>query len=136
MKKNRVRWFVGLSNGNMVHEGVGDFEVVGNELSPWSRLLQMVVENNLKITSLGLVTDSGQTFNLPSLGSHPKFRPFYSANMPIDYRMFRTVAMALNKKGGKIREDRYAVIEAVYEDRRLQIWVSENDPRNCWTLTL
>jgi hypothetical protein len=120
---------VGLSNGDNFIEGSKPFDIIPYELSPWLRLLQYLAEHDLSITSLSLIYKD-RTFNLPSSGSNPKFKAFYDAKKPISYNFMRIV-------GGTPGEntDLFAVIEAVYKDYSLQLWVDEKNPENTWVLS-
>lgn len=129
--ETKVKWFVSLSDGQTLFEGKGDYKVIKGELSPWQRLLKTL--DKRRITSLSLYTDDGKRFNLPSAGKNPKFKVFADAEMPESYNFFR-------KAGSDIMEGQvqnyevYTVIEAIYKDKKLQLWVSEANPDNCWTL--
>jgi hypothetical protein len=127
----RLKWKVGLSDGTNFTEGFGIFAEIPNEDSPWLKLRTYLLKNNLKITSLCLV-DGNRVFNLPSAGKNPKFSAFLNAPKPIEYNFGRPI-------GGYVcggDTELYARIEAVYENYKLQLWVDENNPNNCWILVL
>ena len=130
MQTLKVKWQVSLSDGTTVYEGKGDYLYIAGELSPWNRLLEHIKTNELRITSLSLYTDKGQTFNLPSAGKNPKFHLFASSPQPIGYKMFRAVGHDIDAQS----EDHFTVAEADYGDYRLQLWVDNQHPENCWTL--
>lgn len=131
--KENVKWFVSLSNGETFFEGKGKFTVVNGEPSPWNKLLQYLKDKELRITSIGLYTDDGRTFNLPSAGRNPKHFVFQEKDKPIGYNMFR--AFGTDKTPNAIA-DIYTVIEAKYDNYKLQLWVSENDTSNCWVVVV
>lgn len=124
---HKVHWLVGLSNGENHKEGKGHFQIIPEELSPWQRLLCYCAERKLTITSISLGTDDGRRWNLPSAGKNPKFKAFADAPKPAAYNMFRKVGFDVLKNGERSGdEDRYAVIEARYEDgMALQVWVDD-----------
>lgn len=130
--KTKVKWFASLSDGQTVYEDKGEYKVIEGELSPWQRL-QKHIENGIRITSLSLYTDDGKRFNLPSAGKNPKFKVFADAEMPESYNFFRQAgADVMNGQAQEIEV--FTVAEAIYPDKKLQIWVSEANPNNCWTV--
>lgn len=169
--KHNVKWQVSLSNGETFFEGKGNYQEIAGEKSPWQRLLCYIANNKLKITSISLYTDFGQTFNLPSSGNNPKFGAFLDAEKPIDYNMFRSLARearVINMKADKAKvSDWFTTIEAIYPSKiveangeikvtkkdgttkiipqkinikipgyKLQLWVDENNTKNCWVLVV
>jgi hypothetical protein len=133
--KHRVKWQVGLSNGETFYEDKGIFIEVKDELSPWNKLLEYISHKNLTITSLSLYTDSGQHFNLPSKGKNPKFREFDRLEKPTGFRVFRKIGQEMVYGEKKmVMSDWFTVAEAQYEKCKLQIWVDEQNPKNCYTL--
>lgn len=137
---HNVKWQVSLSNGETFFENKGKYLEIPNEKSPWQRLIQYIAENKLKITSIALYTDLGQSFNLPSSGNNPKFKPFLDAEKPLDYNMFRSIAKearVINMKAGSAKvSEWFTTIEAIYSNCKLQLWVDENNIKNCWTLII
>jgi hypothetical protein len=133
-------WLASLSNGQTFAEGKGDYVEIKGELSPWQRLRRYIVDKRVEITSLSLYTRDGRSFNLPSSGRNPKFRPFDVAQKPIDFILSRYFGRDLdvvdNKIVGLSPSDHFTVIEAIYPDYKLQLWVDENNTRNCWTLVV
>lgn len=125
-----TRWTVGLSNGENHSEGVVPFYPNPGQKSPWLRLIDYLNTENLTITSLAIVSGD-RTFNLPSAGNNPKFRAFYDIKKPISFNFFRMIG----SEGGKLT-DRFSVAEAVYPNCKLQLWVDENNPNNCWVLVV
>lgn len=128
-----IKWFVSLSDGQTIYEEKGDYKTIEGELSPWQRLQKHL--DNKRITSLSLYTDDGKRFNLPSAGRNPKFKVFAEAEMPQGYNFFRCAGADI--KNGKAQEyEVYAVAEAIYPNKKLQIWVSESNPDNSWTVVV
>lgn len=136
----RLRWKIGLSDGTNYIEGNAPFDVIQGELSPWLRLQDHIKDNNLTIKSLSLIelfpdAQDNRTFNLPSAGKNPKFRAFDMAEKPKDYNFFRMVAGDINSKDQTKIDTEFAVIEAIYENHSVQLWVDERNTRNCWVLS-
>lgn len=132
---HKVQWIVGLSNGETITEGKGNFAEVTGELSPWQKLLAYVQEKGVTITSLSLYTADGKRWNLPSSGKNPKFHAFSIAKKPTGYKMFRKVGADI-MNGKPVNEDLFTCAEAQFEDgSRLQIWVDESSEKS-WTLIL
>ena len=140
MQTHQVKWKISLSNGETFHEGKGIFQEIVGELSPWQKLLGYMANGSFVITSLSLWTDDGRTFNLPSAGKNPKFVIFNQSENPVGYRMFRAygreASIAQGQRMEKAGEDLFTVAEASYRDCLLQLWVDENDTRNCWTVVI
>lgn len=130
MQTRRVKWSVSLANGETFFEEKGAFQTLPGAPSPWQRLLAYCTTHHLTITSLSLYTDEGQTFHLPSNGTNPKFHAFHQAAKPLSYNFYRVVGHDIYDKVF----DHFAVIEAIYDSYRLQIWVNENDPKHSWVL--
>ena len=133
---HKVKWQVSLTNGETLFEGKGDFKEIRGQSSPWQRLTKYIIENSLDITSLSLYTDDGRTFNLPSKGKNPKFREFSLMDKPLDFNFAHKLARNIMKDGTSIESGWFTFIEAIYPTYRLQLWVDENDTRNCWVLSL
>lgn len=143
--ESRVKWQVSLSNGETYQEGKGDFKRVDGEKSPWQKLLSYTALKEVLITSLSLYTDDGHRYNLPSAGNNPKFAVFETLPKPIDFIFARKMArdhdVMIDDKGqASITNteiaDMCAVIEAVYKEYRLQVWVSEYDPKVSWAVVI
>lgn len=132
--RHTVFWTVGLSSGETIAEGTGDFRETEGALSPWQRLLSYLSERNLEITSLSLYTRDGKRWNLPSAGKNPRFAELATAPKPFDFRMFRKAAGDVSKGGNMEIDDLYTVAEAIFEDGGiLQIWVC-NESHKSWSL--
>lgn len=153
--EHNVRWEVALSNGENHHEGKGDFAYVEGGKSPWRKLQDYLIRNKCSITFLALKTLDGRTFNLqshkPRFIEHmknghvaereyldkrynPKFSAFDLVEPPHDYNMFRVVGTESDASG--IKTESFTVGEAMYKDFSVQVWVSEENSRNCWTLAI
>lgn len=138
--EHHVLWQVSLSNGENFFEEKGEYKEIPGLPSPWQRLNKHIAENNLLITSLSLYTQDGRTFNLPSSGRDPKFRPFALADKPIDYNVSRYMSRELDVVNNEVIKavpsDWFTVAEAIYPDHKLQIWVDEKNTRNSWVLVV
>lgn len=143
---HKVKFKVSLSNGQTFYEGKTPFEEISGQKSPWQRLIQYTVDNKCDITSLSLYTDDGKTFNLPSNGKNPRFREFANQKeKPIDFDVRRAIAYEQNviRQDNKViptsdkrLADFYTIAVAIYPSYSLQLWVDEQDPRNCWVLVV
>lgn len=133
---HKVKWQVSLSNGETFFEDKGNFLQVDGELSPYNKLLEYIKYKDVSITSLSLYTDDGRTFNLPSLGKHPKFRSFDTAIKPYKLAMERRCAMDTDGDSA----EKFTTICAWYAlndydlSIKLSIWVDENNTNNSWSL--
>jgi hypothetical protein len=135
--KHKAKWYVSLSNGETHYEDKGIFKVKEGEKSPWQRLDRYCIDNRLEVTSLGLYTDDGRRFNLPSAGNRPNFPIFYTLTKPLDYACFRALTQGMSYLGAKPqKENLYTVIEAIYSNHKLQLWVDEDNINNCWCVTV
>lgn len=131
LNTHNVKWRVSLSNGETYYEGKGLFIEELGELSPWNKLLQYLKEKEVTITSLGLYTNDGKTFNLHSSGNNPKFNIFSKEDLPISYKMYRKLGIDL--QGGS-DNSLFTVAIAEYVDYELQLWVNDKNHSHCWTL--
>jgi hypothetical protein len=128
----QVFWKVSLSNGETYIEGKGNYQEIEGQPLPFRRLTEYAKENDLKITSLSLFTNSGQNYNLPSAGRNPRFRAFDLSVQPIEYRCFEKYGEDVNS-GVVVSVDLFKVIRATYEDGSfIEIWVDENNTNNIW----
>ena len=140
---HKVNFQVSLNDGQTLQEGRGSLAEVEGGDSPWRKLLAILEKDSLSIVSLVLVTDDGRTFNLPSSGKNPNFRPFREADKPLSFRVERHVGSESVWDGKsdpnaqeKHLKDWYTVAIAVYNEYELQLWVSELDTKHCWTLAV
>lgn len=140
LKRHSIFWQVSLSNGETFYENKGDYKTIPGELSPWNRLQKYIADNKLLITSLSLYTQDGRTFNLPSAGRSPKFRPFQVAEKPLDYNYAHYIAREHDIVDNEVQKTEvsewFTVIEAIYPEYRLQVWVDEQNPKNSWVLVV
>ncbi|XOB41793.1 MAG: hypothetical protein ACKKMS_00115 [Candidatus Nealsonbacteria bacterium] len=134
MKDSKVKWAISLSNGETVYEDKGDYRIIKGEISPWQKLLKFIDKQGVRITSLSLYMDDGRRWNLPSAGRNPKFKEFADAEKPISYRFFRKAGIDMDFDGGNRKEEIYTVAEAIYKDKKLQVWVPEENPEVCWSV--
>lgn len=135
---NKVQFTASLSNGETIYEGKGNFQVIEGSLSPWQRLFKYVAENKLEITSLSLYYED-RRWNLPSRGKNPRFKEFSDIEQPIGFKFFRKAAKEQRMENGEPQGeaqlvDKYACIEAEYKNKKLQVWVDEN--QNSWSIIL
>lgn len=146
MQTHNVFFKASLSNGETFYEGKPPFQEVEGELSPWQKLIQYTIDKKVVITSLALYTQYGGTWSLPSSGKNPHFHSFKEVEKPIDFNYFHALAteanivpddnkMVVDKSTQKVK-DFYVVIEAIYPDYKLQIWVDELNVRNSWALAV
>jgi len=128
----KALWCASLSDGSTFQEGKGEFRIIEGQPSPFQRLLLFVSEGNLRVTSLSLYCGD-RHWSLPSAGRNPKFRAFENAPKPEAYRFFRTAgADSCGSRAGVT--DRFAVVEAAYQDgSRMQLWV-EDATLNSWAV--
>lgn len=142
MNGTKIKWQVSLSNGETFFEDKGDYVLIPGELSPWQRLIKYIALNRLLITSISLYTDNGYRYNLPSSGNNPNFKPFRLAEKPLDYNFehYFAAEKGLNESreiNVDINEgELYTVISAIYPKYTLQLWVSENNPKNSWCVVV
>ncbi len=131
---HKVFWSASLSNGETLFENKGDYVEVVGELSPYNKLLKYCDDNCLDITSMSLYTDDGRTFNLPSSGQKPRFKEFQDIEKPYKYSCFRKAGADMNSDFKVSGANLFTVVEAVYFDYRVQLWVDEYNTKNCWCL--
>ena len=135
---HNVKWQVSLSNGETFYEEKGNFKSIPNIDSPWQRLNEYACDVKADITSLSLYTNDGRSFNLPSAGKNPKFRAFDMQEKPLYYEMYRKLGQDFIKGGNAMNpvseSALFTVIVAYYDGYQLQLWVDENNTKNCWTL--
>jgi hypothetical protein len=133
--EQKVKWTVSLNNGETLYENKGLFTNVLGELSAWNKLQNYINENNLTITSLSLMTDSGQRWNLPSMGKNPKFKAFDTAVKPYKYVLERKVGVDWDDKDNL---DTFTTISAYLKiegnDYKQTIWVQDNNPQITWVI--
>jgi hypothetical protein len=124
-----VGWGVSLSSGETFHENKNEYSVIQGQPSPWLRLSSYIKTHNLKITSLFLYNDCHR-WNLPSAGNNPRFSIFSEIEKPTSYRFFRKIGADISGED----QEQYAVIEAVYQDKKLQVFVNEKYPHASWSV--
>lgn len=140
----KVFFIVALSNGEMAVENRGKWCWEKGKPSPWNRLIRFAVENKLTINSLSLSTPHGVTYTLPIAGGRPRFRGFADekAQKPLDYEVKRFLArdMGIVATGnvGEVEKvevaEFYTIAEAIYKEYTVQVWVSELNQKNSYTV--
>lgn len=123
MEENKIKFVVGLSNGENLIEGEGILSIISGEDSPWWKLQKYLKDNNFKINSLYLSLGD-RHFILPSI--EPKF----GGESPIRYNCFRKHAMSI--LSGRDKEERYICAEAIYSQYKVQLWVDEKEGLKSW----
>ncbi len=132
---HNIFWTASLSDGSTIYEGKGEYAIEPGQLSPWQRLRVFLNENpTIKITSLSLYTNDNRRFNLPSAGRNPKFKIFAESEQPTGYNFKRLAGIDFDMAGKQEGTEIYAIIEAIYATKTLQMWVSDSDTRNCWSV--
>jgi len=129
---HNVIFLVSLSNGETLYEGRGILAEIPGGKSAWALLTDYLISKKLEITSMSLSAPHGRRFNLPSAGNKPNFPWFKDIERPLDFNCFR--AMTDSHRGGETQTFLYSVIEAIYPKYRLQMWVDDNNPDNCWSV--
>jgi hypothetical protein len=127
LPENKVHFAVGLSNGDNLIEGEGILLKVDGEDSPWHKLQKYIQDKDLEIRSMSLYSKTevgNRHYHLPN--ASPKFK----GEAPKGFKFFRWVAM--EGLAGETLVEHYAVAEAIFEDYKAQLWVSELDPDKCW----
>ena len=123
----KTRWTVSTSQGLNFTEGNAPYVEILGEPSPWVRFKN----DGHVITSLGMISSDGHIFNLPSAGKRPKFSDFDTQEKPLGYEVWRKVASEII---GDREEVHYTVIEAIYQNFKLQIWVNDDNPSVSYSL--
>jgi hypothetical protein len=118
-----VRLKMSLSNGETIYEGREPFVFLPGLKSPLARMLEYA--DDYEIRSLSLITKEGVEFHLPSSGNNPKFRAFDVEDKPLDYTAFRKIGGDIKGKNGF---ETFSVIQAIYKDKKIEMWVSEKKP--------
>jgi hypothetical protein len=125
--KEKVRFTVGLSNGEILTEGEGILARIPGEDSPWWKLQHYLVEKDLKITSMSLYSKTeigNRHYHLPNDTNK------FDGEIPIGYNCFRKYSGDVLVGSGHY--EHYTCMEAFYKDFKVQLWVSEKDPDKCW----
>ncbi len=131
---HKVQFIIGLSNGEMITEGKGNFQRTAGDLSPYMRALRYIAEQGVKITSFSLYTADGRRWNLPSAGKNPKFKEVGEYPVPISFHFFRKAGIDIDPDDGtQTLTDSFVVAEAQYPDgHTVQLWVND-ETMNAWT---
>lgn len=120
----KVKFRVGLSNGESLIEGKGILSIVAGEDSAWHKLQKYLLDNNLTIQSISLVVKDGgnRHFNLPHSNSR------FECLSPTGFNCFRYFASDSDQEN----TEHYTVAEARFEGYKVQLWVSEIDTDKSW----
>jgi len=127
LPENKIQFVVGLSNGENLIEGEGILSIIEGEDSPWKKLQKYLKDKDLEIRSMSLYSKTevgNRHYHLPT--QTPKFK----GEAPSGFKFFRWGAME-----GLTRQElveHYAVAEGIFEDYKVQLWVSELDPDKMW----
>ena len=127
LPESKIKFSVGLSNGEKLIENEGILLKVEGEDSPWWKLQKYIKDNDLEIRSMSLVskTDVGNRhYNLPNEKNK------FNGLVPLGFNCFRWFANS--GLSGDENIEHYCVAEAIYEDFKVQVWVSELDPDKSW----
>jgi len=125
--EEKVKFVVGLSNGENLTEGKGILSKVAGEDSPWWKLQKYLKDNGLKITSMSLYCKTkvgNRHYHLPNEKNK------FNGEVPIGYNCFRKGAM--DGGSGSSNLEFYTCAEAIYPEFKVQLYVSELDPDKCW----
>jgi len=132
LPEEKVKFVVGLSNGEILTEGKGILEKDGT-LSPWHKLQAYLKDNDLEIRSMSLYSKTkvgNRHYHLPNDPQKwAKFNKWQEGEVPIGYRCFRGVE---SDWGKDTSTSVYTCAEAIYKDYKVQLWVSEIDNDKCW----
>ena len=127
LPERKVKFVVGLSNGEILIEREGILSVVKGEDSPWWKLQKYIKDNDLEIRSMYLVSKTkvgNRHYNLPN--EKGKFKGI----TPSGFNCFRYYAT--DGLSGDANVEHYCVAEAIYPEYRVQLWISELDPDKSW----
>lgn len=132
LPEEKVKFVVGLSNGETLTEGKGVLAKDGT-LSPWHKLQAYLKEKDLEIRSMSLYSKTevgNRHYHLPNdPDKWAKFNKWKKGEVPVSYRCFRGV----ESDWGKIESTSvYTCAEATYENFKVQLYVSEADPDKVW----
>jgi len=128
--KSKFKWEVKTSNGFTFREGETETfaKDIDNNNSSWLKLKEYLDLNGVTIVALYLIGENGQRYSLPFVDTDPKVRKFENNTPPVSFNFYRAFGSDL-KPNSKM--DYYSVIEAIYIDKILQLWVDENND-TCW----
>lgn len=125
LPESKIKFIVGLSNGEKLIENEG--VLLKDTDSSWWKLQKYLNDNKLGITSMALCSKTevgNRHYNLPN--DKNKFNGL----VPLGFNCFRWFAS--DGLSGDKNIEHYCVAEAMYEDFKVQIWVSELDPDKSW----
>lgn len=132
--EHKINWTASLSNGASFFEGKGEFAELEGAKSPFQKLIDYTIDNQVEIRSFGLYCDK-KVWMLPSLSPRYQIGMLDKELKPLGYNLFRYVDADLNgnnaDENGTIHIEKrdikswWTVAEAIYPDFKLQIWVNE-----------
>ncbi len=137
MRQHQALFQVSLSNGETIFEGKGDYQGIEGQPSPWQRLLSHLAVSAATITSLAIYAGA-RRYMLPSVGKGgPNFIAYQEAPRPIGFTFYRKLGQNLNATMQPTSNaEVFAVAQATMPDgSKLELWVSDENPDNCWTLS-
>jgi len=127
LPESKIKFVVGLSNGENLIENEGILLKVEGEDSPWWKLQKHLKDNDLEIRSMSLVSKTevgNRHYNLPNEKNK------FNGLAPKGFNCFRYYASDVVVGEGNV--EHYAVAEAIYPKFKVQLWVSEIDPDKSW----
>lgn len=127
LPESKVKFVVGLSNGESLIEGEGILQKIAGEDSPWWKLQKYIKENDLEIRSMYLVSKTevgNRHYNLPNEKNK------FNGIAPSGFNCFRYYAS--DGLSGDPNVEHYCIAEAIYPKFKVQIIVSELDNDKCW----
>lgn len=105
------------------------FELVQGEIS--ALLKKEVAEDT---TGIIFYDTEGKSYYLPRINVNPKFARFNDERV-LSFNLYRRGAQDLDLDGNSIgQQEVYTVAEAIMPSKKVEIWVSENNPSNCWVI--
>lgn len=124
--ESKIKFVVGLSNGENLIEGEGILQKIAGENSPWWKLQKYIKENDLEIRSMYLVSKTkvgNRHYNLPNEKNK------FNGIAPLGFNCFRYYAS--DGLSGDENVEHYCVAEAIYPKFKVQLWINEKDPDKC-----
>jgi hypothetical protein len=125
LPESKIKFVVGLSNGESLVEGKGKLERIAGGLSPYHKMRKYLEDEGLEITSIGLWAGDIH-HNLPS------FAQKFNGLKPKGFEFFRRYEEDDALAGGAVNI--YSVAEAHFELFKLQLWINENDLNKSWVV--
>lgn len=139
----KVNFLASLSNGETIIEGRDGWEWRDGEKSPWNRLIEYTVKNNLVITSVSLLLPRGRgVVTLPPISNKSRFVGYQNVPQPIDFEVGRYLGRDISGTAegnvahieNVVIKEFYTILSAYYKDHILQVWVSELQNYKSWVV--